>query len=97
MKTTPFDPAHLRESVFAVPPMARDTDFQVCPSENEKMIRHLEAGGVRSILYGGNAVFYHIGLAEYASTLTMLAEKSSDETVIVPSIGPAYGLSLIHI
>ncbi len=93
MKKTPFDPDHLRHSVFAVPPMAVDAAGDACPDENRRMIQHLEAGSVRSILYGGNAVFYHLALSKFAATLSMLDEQSSDETVIVPSIGPAYGLA----
>ncbi|QDT10406.1 dihydrodipicolinate synthase family protein [Planctomycetes bacterium K23_9] len=93
MKTAAFDPAHLRDSVFAVPPLARDSDGKPCATENKRMISHLESGGVRSILYGGNAVFYHISMSEYASVLAMLADSSGDDTVIVPSIGPAYGLA----
>ena len=94
MNTAPFDPEHLRHSVFAVPPLARDSSLQLCREENEKIIRFLESGGVRSILYGGNAVFYHVRLQEYASLLTLLAESSGEKTVIVPSIGPAFGLAL---
>ena len=93
MKSSPFAPAHLKESVFAVPPLARDANLKVCPSENKKIISHLESGGVRSILYGGNAVFYHVAMSEYAATLRTLAESASDDTVIVPSVGPAYGLA----
>lgn len=94
MKTSPFDPNHLRDSVLAVPPLARNADLKICPNENEKIVRFLEAGGVRSILYGGNAVFYHARLSEYDSLLGMIAEISSDETVIVPSIGPSFGLAM---
>ncbi|NND96696.1 MAG: dihydrodipicolinate synthase family protein [Pirellulaceae bacterium] len=93
MKTSPFDPKHLRDSVFAVPPMARDRNGVVCADENKKIIRHLESGGIRSILYGGNAVFYHISLNEFATTLSVLADSASSNTVIVPSIGPAYGFA----
>lgn len=93
MLTTSFDPKLLRTSVFAVPPLARNGAGAVCPIENAKIIGHLESGGVRSILYGGNAVFYHLALSEYALTLSMIADASGPETVIVPSIGPAYGLA----
>lgn len=93
MLTAPFDPAHLRSSVFAVPPLARDQQGVVCPVENEKIIRFLEQGSVRSILYGGNAVFYHLKLSEYARTLSIIVEKSGDDTVVVPAIGPAYGFA----
>ena len=94
MLQSPFSSKQLRQSVIAVPPLARDASHNVCPLENEKIIRFLEAGGVRSLLYGGNAVFYHIRLSEYANTLAMLAETAGDETVVVPSIGPAYGLAM---
>jgi dihydrodipicolinate synthase/N-acetylneuraminate lyase len=94
MKTSAFDAAHLSTSVFAVPPLARDATGKISPAENEKIVRFLEAGGVRSILYGGNAVFYHTRLSEYAGLLSMIAEVSSNDTVIVPSIGPAYGLAM---
>lgn len=94
MLTAPFSISQLRESVIAVPPLARDASWQICAEENAKIIRFLEAGGVRSILYGGNAVFYHARMTEYAELLSMLAESSSDETVIIPSIGPAYGLAM---
>jgi dihydrodipicolinate synthase/N-acetylneuraminate lyase len=94
MHKATFDPAHLRESVFAVPPLARDASLKISPKENQKLVRFLEAGGIRSILYGGNAVFYHTRLSEYADLLSMIAEISSDETVVVPSIGPSFGVAL---
>ena len=94
MHTAPFDPAHLRESVFAVPPLARDPSMAVSREENQKIISFLEAGGVRSLLYGGNAVFYHAALSEYAGLLSMLADAASPQTVVVPSIGPAFGLAM---
>tara|TARA_R110002049_G_scaffold285698_1_gene466714 strand:- start:108175 stop:109074 length:900 start_codon:yes stop_codon:yes gene_type:complete len=89
-----YDYAHLRTSVFAVPPLARDASGVVCPAQNAKIIRFLEQGGVRSLLYGGNAVFYHIKPSEFADTLSMLADLAGDETVVVPSIGPAYGTAM---
>ncbi|MCA9137700.1 MAG: dihydrodipicolinate synthase family protein [Planctomycetales bacterium] len=94
MLTHPFDPDHLAQSVFAVPPLARDAEGEVCADENAKLIRYLEDGGIRSLLYGGNAVFYHMRLSEYAKTLSMLAETAGEETTVVPSIGPAYGLAV---
>lgn len=94
MLEAPFSAKQLRQSVIAVPPLARDASLRVCPQQNEKIVRFLEAGGVRCLLYGGNAVFYHIRLGEYAKVLAMLAEVVSRETVVVPSIGPAYGLAM---
>lgn len=94
MLEAPFSAKQLRQSVIAVPPLARDAALQVCPQQNEKIIRFLEAGGVRSLLYGGNAVFYHIRLSEYANVLSMLADTAGEETVVVPSIGPAHGVAM---
>ena len=81
-------------SVIAVPPLARDLSGKVCPEQNRRLIRHIESGGVRILLYGGNAVFYHLRPSEYAGVLTMLAETAASGTEIVPSAGPSYGLSM---
>ena len=94
MKTAPFSAAQLRESVIAVPPLARNSSLGICEQENRKIIRFLEAGGIRSLLYGGNAVLYHARLSEYASLLQMLDDIASKETVVVPSLGPAFGLAM---
>ena len=94
MNTAPFSVDQLRESVVAVPPLARNASLAICEQENSKIIRFLEAGGIRSLLYGGNAVLYHSRLSEYASLLQTLAEAASKETVVVPSIGPAFGLAM---
>lgn len=94
MKIAPFSAAQLRESVIAVPPLARNSSLGICEQENRKIIRFLEAGGIRSLLYGGNAVLYHARLSEYASLLQMLDDIASKETVVVPSLGPAFGLAM---
>ncbi len=94
MNNAPITPEVLANSVIAVPPLARDEDLKVCPIENAKIMRHLEAGGVRTLLYGGNAMFYHIGLGEYAETLAMLQDHAGGDTTVVPSVGPAYGTSM---
>lgn len=81
-------------SVIAVPPLARDARGLVCPEQNRRLIRHIEAGGVCILLYGGNAVFYHVRPSEYAGVLTLLAESAAPGTEIVPSAGPSYGFSM---
>ena len=83
--------ASYQTSVIAVPPLARSAEGTVCASQNTKLIRHMESGGVRILLYGGNANFYHIRPSEFASTLTVLANAAGPETEIVPAAGPAYG------
>jgi dihydrodipicolinate synthase/N-acetylneuraminate lyase len=84
----------LTASVLAVPPMARNKDFSLNEGENAKIIRHLEAGGIRTLLYGGNANFYHISLSEYDQVLSMLAQLAGKDTLVIPSAGPAFGLSI---
>lgn len=94
MDTRPVTPERLAKSVIAVPPLARDAQRRVDREQNTRLIRHIEAGGVDILLYGGNANFYHIRPSEYAATLGILAEAAAPETLVVPSAGPAYGLSL---
>lgn len=81
-------------SVLAVPPLARNKDFSINEAENTKLIRHIEAGGVRTLLYGGNANVYHIALGEYDQVLSFLAGAASTDTLVIPSAGPAYGTSI---
>lgn len=91
MKTSPVTPADLRKSVIAVPPLARNPDRTVNRSENAKLIRYLESGGVTTLMYGGNANFYNIALSEYAAVLDLLIETTSKDTFIIPSAGPDFG------
>ena len=86
--------ASYQTSVIAVPPLARSADGTVCQVQNTRLIRHMESGGVRILLYGGNANFYHIRPSEFASTLMILADAAGAETEIVPSAGPAYGMMM---
>lgn len=81
----------LTASVLAVPPLARTRDYALNDAENAKLIRHIEAGGVRTLLYGGNANFYHIPLAEYDPVLSFLEATAAHDTLVIPSAGPAYG------
>lgn len=94
MQTTPITTETLRNSVIAVPPLARDANLVVNRAENEKLIRHIEAGGVSTLLYGGNANFYHLHPSEYEATLAMLAEVAAPDTLVIPSAGPAYGTQM---
>lgn len=91
MQTTPITPEQFSRSVLAVPPLARDADLRICRENNAKIIRHIEAGGVSMLLYGGNANFYHIRPSEYAALLQMLEELAAADTLVIPSVGPAWG------
>lgn len=91
MQTRAVTPDDLARSVIAVPPMARDENLVFQAEENKKIIRHIEAGNVSTLLYGGNANFYHIALSEYESILSQLAELAGEDTLVIPAAGPSYG------
>jgi len=91
---TTLPPARLSQSVLAVPPLCRNADFSLNETENTKLIRHIEAGGITTLLYGGNANFYHIALSEYDAVLGLLAQAAGKDTLIIPSAGPAFGPSI---
>jgi len=91
LKTTPVTSADLSASVLAVPPLARHADLTLHAAANRALIRHLEAGGVRTLMYGGNANFYHLPLSEYAATVDFLAEAAGKDSWVIPSAGADYG------
>jgi len=93
MKTS-FSLADLRSSVISVPPLCRDSGLISNAGENAKLIRHIESGGVSTLLYGGNANFYNISLAEYESVLDQLETAAAADTWIVPAIGPYFGVAM---
>lgn len=94
MNTETITPELLGRSVIAVPPLARHVDYRLNHVANGQIIRYLEAGGISTLLYGGNAVFYHISLAEYAEVLRCLVDSASANTTVIPSVGPAFGSML---
>lgn len=91
MKTTPVLPADLARSVLAVPPLARYSDLTVNEDANRRLIGYLEAGGVRSLMYGGNANFYNLPISEFAEVLEFLCDAVGEDTWMIPSFGPDYG------
>jgi len=91
MQTTPITFDDLRSSVIAVPPLARRADLTLNDDANIKLIRHMETGGVRTLLYGGNANLYNIAVSEYPQLLEFLADAAAPTTIVVPSVGPFYG------
>jgi dihydrodipicolinate synthase/N-acetylneuraminate lyase len=91
MKTTPVTHEDLIRSVLAVPPLARHADLTLNRAENKKQIAHLEQGGVRTLMYGGNANFYNTAVSEYAEVLDFLEQTAGPDTWVIPSAGPDYG------
>lgn len=94
MDTRPITSQRLAASPIAVPPLARNADLSLNAEENLRQIRHLEAGGVDILLYGGNANFHHLSLGEYGPLLEFLAETAAEDSLVVPAAGPTYGLMM---
>ncbi|MBA2117387.1 dihydrodipicolinate synthase family protein [Bremerella alba] len=91
MDTQPLTTDTIARSVWAVPSLARSADGSLNRQENEKIIRHIEQGGISTLLYGGNAIFYHLTLREYRTALEIISEVAAEQTLVIPAVGPAYG------
>jgi dihydrodipicolinate synthase/N-acetylneuraminate lyase len=91
LKTQAVTFADLSASVLAVPPLARNADLSLNRAANAALIRHIEAGGISTLLYGGNANFYHVGTGEYGALVDHLAETAAPGTWVIPSVGPDFG------
>ncbi len=91
MDVATVTPARLAASVIAVPPLARDSQLKLDTEQNTRLVRFIESGGVSTLLYGGNAVLYHCRLSEYERLLQMLVDIAAPETLVIPSVGPAFG------
>ena len=94
MQTTPISNEDLAGSVISVPPLARNADLSLNVAENQRIVKHLEAGGVTTLLYGGNALLYHVAPSEFAELLSMLETIAAPDSLVIPSVGSAYGMML---
>jgi len=94
LKTTQVTPEDLR-GVFSVPPLARKNDARrsLDFEQNDRIVKHIAAGGITRFLYGGNAFLYHVTLSEYEAMLEWLS-GFADEHWAIPSAGPSYGRAL---
>jgi 4-hydroxy-tetrahydrodipicolinate synthase len=88
---TKIEPSELARSVLAVPPFALTETFEVNREANAKLIRHLEAGGVSTLLYGGNANVHNWPVSRFADWLDSLEESVAQDTWLLPSVGPDWG------
>ena len=81
--------------VLPVPPLARRNDARrsIDFAQNDRLVRHMAAGGITRLVYGGNALLYHITLADYEPLLDWLAGLTS-EFLVIPSAGPSYGRAM---
>lgn len=91
MKTGSVSAADLY-GVFAVPPLARAPDARraIDLEQNDRLVRHIAAGGITRFIYGGNALLYHVTLAEYERLIEWLS-CFEDGLWAIPSVGPSYG------
>jgi dihydrodipicolinate synthase/N-acetylneuraminate lyase len=94
MNVSPILESEFAASVMAVPPLARRADYSLDAAANLKLIQHIESGGVRTLLYGGNANLYHVAVSEYRDLLDLLADSTDSATRVIPAIGPDYGKML---
>lgn len=94
MKTAAVTKSDLEASVLAVPPLARNRDLSLNAEENRKLIRYLEEGGVTTLMYGGNANFYNLGVFDYAETVEALADSADEKSWVIPSVGPDFGKAM---
>lgn len=94
MKTTVPTYDDLSASVISVPPLARKPDLELAAEANRALLQHLYDGGVRTVLYGGNANLYNIEARQFDELLASLPEWAPDDMWLIPSIGPSYGQML---
>jgi dihydrodipicolinate synthase/N-acetylneuraminate lyase len=94
VKTTAVTFADLAGSVLAVPPLCRNADLTLNRAANTALVRHIEGGGISTLLYGGNANLYHASVGEYPALLDQLAEIAGPNTWVIPSVGPDFGKML---
>ena len=87
MKTTAVTPADIAASVWAVPPLALDWGG----GQNARLAAHIEAGGVSTLLWGGNANIYAMTREEYAGMIARIPGWVSENAWAIPSAGPDFG------
>lgn len=92
MKTTNVKLHDIHRSVLAVPPLARHSDYSLNQEANRALVRYLESGGISTIIYGGNANLYNVRPSEYADFVSQIRAIAGEDTWIIPSVGPSYGV-----
>jgi 4-hydroxy-tetrahydrodipicolinate synthase len=81
----------LAQSVVAVPPLALTPEYEINRAANAAQIRHLETGGVTTLLYGGNANVHNWQISKFAEWLDVLEESAAADSWVIPSVGPDWG------
>jgi hypothetical protein len=91
VKTSRITPADLRRSVIAVPPMPRMPNGSVNSEANGLLLNHLRAGCVTTFMYGSNANFDNLGIAELGRVLDALVPLLGADDWLIPSVGAGFG------
>jgi dihydrodipicolinate synthase/N-acetylneuraminate lyase len=94
MQTVSLRPSDFSSSVVAVPPIALTRDLKVACEPNRTLLTHIERGGVKIVLFGGNANLYNYSLGSYQEALDMMCEMPAAATHVIASIGPDFGKAL---
>ncbi|MFD2263767.1 dihydrodipicolinate synthase family protein [Lacibacterium aquatile] len=94
MKTDKPTLADITRSVMSVPPLAATADLSIDTAQNHKIIRHIEAGGIRTLLYAGNANVYNLDIARYEAMLDVIESGAGADSWVIPGIGPDFGKAL---
>ena len=93
---TALDPAVIARSVWSVPPLALTADFTVDDAANRAIVQHIEAGGVSTVLYGGNANVYGFTADLFRHVVDAAPMWAGDDTWVIPSVGPDWGKLMDH-
>jgi dihydrodipicolinate synthase/N-acetylneuraminate lyase len=94
MFTGNITPERLRKSVLSVPSLARNADLTLNNAANGALIRHMQAGGISTFLYGGNANFYNVGVGEFPAILDMMEALAGPDDWMIPSVGADFGKAM---
>lgn len=88
---THAETSELARSVLAVPPLALTPALDFADAANAALIRHIEAGGVSTLLYGGNANVQNWPVSRFRDWLERLAGMAAENSWVIPSVGPDWG------
>ena len=91
MRTDPVTEALIAGSVWSVPPLATRDDGALDHAANKALVRHIEAGGISTVLWGGNANVYGMDGASYAALIEAIPDWVAPGTWALPSAGPDFG------
>ncbi len=89
-----LEPAAYKQSVVAVPPIALNREGKIAREANCRIMRHIADGGIKTVLYGGNANLYHFGAEAYREAIVRLFADCPPELTLLFGIGPDFGKAM---